>query len=60
MLHFDSSLSLADPFLIEVIFEKLIKAALGADHARAMVQSRILSYTREAEPFYFKTGKSEL
>lgn len=58
MLYFDTTLSLADPFPIEVIFQKLIRAALGADHARAMVQSRIVSYNRETEPFYFQTGKS--
>lgn len=38
MLYFDTSLSLVDPFPIEVIFQKLIEAALGADHARSMVQ----------------------
>lgn len=33
MLYFDTSLSLADPFPINVIIQKLIKASLGADHA---------------------------
>lgn len=59
MLYFDTSLTLADTFSIEVIIQKPVKASLGADHARAVVQSRIVSYTREAN-FYFKTAESEL
>lgn len=56
MLHFDTS-SLSDPSPIEVIIQKLIKAPVGANHAIAMVQSRIVSYTREADCFILRQVK---